>query len=149
VLNQPPWDKAAILIARHNFGCGSSREMVVWALMGTGVNCVIAPSFGEIFHNNCFKNVLLPVRLPEAAVEHLLHLASARPNDVFTVDLRDKHVFAPDGGVHAFDLLEYHRQALLNGQDEIEATLARRGAIRSFEQKQREAQPWLGLAQER
>ncbi len=146
VLNRPPYDRARILIADANFGCGSSREMAVWALKGAGLRCVIAPSFGDIFYNNCFKNGLLPVRLAEAETARLMALASERAEPEFTVDLVSKTVSAPDGSVTSFQILEYHRQQLLLGQDEIAASLARMPAIRAFETRYAAERPWLRLS---
>jgi 3-isopropylmalate/(R)-2-methylmalate dehydratase small subunit len=145
ILNQPPYDQAKILIAGANFGCGSSREMAVWCLTGIGVRCVIAPSFGDIFYNNCFKNGLLPVRLAQGEVDELLALAADPADARFTVDLFDQTVLAPNGGVRRFEVVEYYRQALLNGLDEISATLTRADRIDAFERDYRGQRGWLAF----
>jgi len=143
ILNQAPYDKAQILVAGANFGCGSSREMAVWALAGIGIRCIIAPSFGDIFYNNCFKNGVLPVRLSQAEVDELLSLASDRSDPTLTVDLQAQTITGPDGKVRRFVVVEYYRQALLLGLDEISATLARRERIDAFERDYRGQRPWL------
>jgi 3-isopropylmalate/(R)-2-methylmalate dehydratase small subunit len=142
VLNRAPYDRAEILIARDNFGCGSSREMAVWALAAIGFRCVIAPSFGDIFHNNCFPNGVLPVRLPELVVEDLLRQAED-PDARFTVDLVNLQVTAPDGSVHAFAVGDYQRTMLLEGLDEITATLSRVPEINRAEAAYFARRPWL------
>lgn len=131
-----------VLVAGANFGCGSSREQAVWALMGAGVRCVIAPGFGEIFHGNCLRNGVLPVVLPgEQAAE--LHIA-AQAGLPFSVDLLECSIQVGHASPIAFALPEPQRQALLNGWDETEAILARDGdAISAFEARQRASQPWL------
>jgi 3-isopropylmalate/(R)-2-methylmalate dehydratase small subunit len=143
IFNQSPFDQARILIARENFGCGSSREMAVWALMGIGIRCVIAPTFGDIFFNNCFKNGMLPVRLPAADVELLIDLAEAQPGAPFTVDLETRTVLAPNGSLLPFEVGTYQREMLLGGLDEIAATLAKLPAIAARERDYFAARPWL------
>jgi 3-isopropylmalate/(R)-2-methylmalate dehydratase small subunit len=143
VLNRLPFDKAGILIARENFGCGSSREMAVWCLLGIGVRCVIAPSFGDIFYNNCFKNGMLPVRLPSDDVEYLLTLAETHPAPLCTVDLELCTVTDPDGRRYPFEVGGYQRSALLHGLDEIAATLRRLPAIQAHESVYLARRPWL------
>ncbi len=145
ILNQPPYDQAKILIAGANFGCGSSREMAVWCLTGIGIRCVIAPSFGDIFHNNCFKNGMLPVRLPQAEVDALLALVADPARAEITVNLEDQTVLAADGRVRRFEVVEYYRQALLDGLDEISATLTRTARIDAFERDYRATRPWLAF----
>lgn len=133
---------APVLVAGANFGCGSSREQAVWALLGAGVRCVIAPGFGEIFAGNCLRNGVLPVVLDAAEVAGLHR--SAQAGDVFTVDLHACTVQAGDARPLGFAIAEPQRQALLNGWDETAAILARDGeAIATFEARQRQAQPWL------
>lgn len=133
---------APVLVAGANFGCGSSREQAVWALLGAGVRCVIASGLGEIFAGNCLRNGVLPVVLDPAEVAGLHR--SAQAGDVFTVDLHACTVQAGDAPPIAFAIAEAQRQALLNGWDETAAILARDGeAIAAFEQRQRRAQPWL------
>jgi 3-isopropylmalate/(R)-2-methylmalate dehydratase small subunit len=143
ILNQPPYDRAGILIARENFGCGSSREMAVWCLRAIGVRAIIAPSFGDIFYNNCFKSAVLPVKLPRDAVEALLRLATDSAEPLFTVDLEGQTVTAPDGSVQGFEIGAYNRHMLLNGLDEIEATLEKLPAIEAHEAAYFATRPWL------
>jgi 3-isopropylmalate/(R)-2-methylmalate dehydratase small subunit len=143
ILNQPPYDKAGILLARANFGCGSSREMAVWCLDALGIRAVVAPSFGDIFYNNCFKNGMLPVRLPGDHVEHLLRLAATSADPRFTVDLETCLLSAPDGTRYRFEVGEYHRTALLGGLDEIASTLTRLAAVEAHEAAYLARRPWL------
>ena len=142
VLNKPAYAKASILITRENFGCGSSREHAPWALLDQGLTCVIAPSFADIFYNNCFKNGLLPVVLPRDVVDQLIDQAGG-PNHVFTVDLAAQTVTAPDGKVHKFEIDPGRKASLLAGLDDIGETLQHASAISSFEEKRKLAQPWL------
>jgi 3-isopropylmalate/(R)-2-methylmalate dehydratase small subunit len=142
VLNKPAYAGASILIAQENFGCGSSREHAPWALLDQGITCVIAPSFADIFYNNCFKNGLLPVALPRDVVDQLLDQAGG-PNHVFTVDLAAQTVTAPDAAVHRFDIDAGRKASLLAGLDEIGETLQHANAISAFEEKRKLAQPWL------
>ena len=142
VLNKPAYASAKILIAKENFGCGSSREHAPWALLDQGLSCVIAPSFADIFYNNCFKNGLLPVVLPREVVADLLNQAGG-PNHLFTVDLGAQTVTAPDGAVHAFDIDPGRKASLMAGLDDIGESLRHAGAIDSFESRRRLAQPWL------
>jgi 3-isopropylmalate/(R)-2-methylmalate dehydratase small subunit len=143
VLNRAPYDRARILIARENFGCGSSREMAVWCLIGIGLRCIIAPSFGDIFYNNCFKNGLLPVRLPPDDVEGLLELAGAGGDRAFTVDLETCLITAPDGRRKRFEVGEYQRHAPLNGLDQIAATMTQLPAMQAHERAYLAQRPWL------
>jgi 3-isopropylmalate/(R)-2-methylmalate dehydratase small subunit len=142
VLNRPAYAKASILIAKDNFGCGSSREHAPWALLDQGLSCVIAPSFADIFYNNCFKNGLLPVVLPRETVEQLLQQAGG-PNHIFTVDLAAQSVTAPDGKVHNFDIDQGRKSSLLQGLDEIGESLVHAGSIKQFEEQRKLSQPWL------
>ena len=143
VLNRAPWRRAEILIAGENFGCGSSREHAPWALLDFGIRCVIAPSFADIFYNNCFKNGILPVTLPEAAVADMLGQAEQGDNARFTVDLERNRVTAPDGSETAFAIDPFRRRCLLEGLDDIGLTLEKAAAIDAFETGRRTAQPWL------
>ena len=142
VLNREPWRQARILIAGANFGCGSSREMAVWALWQFGIRCVIAPSFGAIFRNNCVRNFLLPVELPSHTVQTLAAAASAAPL-VLRVDLPAGVVMAPDGSSHPFTLEPDERQVLLAGLDAIALTWRHRPAIEAFEATDRQRRPWV------
>jgi 3-isopropylmalate/(R)-2-methylmalate dehydratase small subunit len=143
VLNQPAYRDAHILVAAENFGCGSSREAAVWAHAAYGVRSVIAPSFGDIFQNNCSKNGVLAVVLPAAACAALRAQLHARPGATVTVDLTAQQVIAPDGTRHAFEIDGFKKQALLTGQDEIGLTFGYEELIADFERRHREAMPWL------
>jgi 3-isopropylmalate/(R)-2-methylmalate dehydratase small subunit len=142
VLNREPWRDARILIAGRNFGCGSSREMAVWALVQFGISCVIAPSFGAIFRNNCVRNALLPVELPQAAVDTLAAAAEAGPL-VLTVDLEACEVRGPNGPSYNFTLDAADREMLLTGMDAIDRTWQQRAAIEAFEARDRLKRPWV------
>jgi 3-isopropylmalate/(R)-2-methylmalate dehydratase small subunit len=144
VLNHPRYQGASILLARHNFGCGSSREHAPWALSDFGFRALIAPSFADIFHNNCLKNGLLPIVLREAEVERLFNDVQAFPGYALTIDLERQVVATPDGAL-AFDFQvdPFRRDCLLNGLDEIGLTLTHADEIRAFETKRLAAQPWL------
>ena len=137
VLNQAPYRDAQILVAAENFGCGSSREMAVWALEAYGVRAVIAPSLGDIFHQNCFKNGLLPVILAGAVAAGLRRQLHARPGATIAVDLESQTVTGPDSARHRFDIDPFRKELLLTGRDEIELTLERLAAIEAFEARER------------
>ena len=143
VLNQEPYRKAEILIAYENFGCGSSREHAPWALLDFGIRCVIAPDFADIFHNNCFKNGILPVRLPREVCEKLMDDARLGANARLTADLERQVVVRPNGEEIPFEVDAFRRHLLLNGLDDIGQTLQHAAAIDTFEAKRRAAQPWL------
>lgn len=143
VLNQEPYRKAEVLIAFENFGCGSSREHAPWALLDFGIRCVIAPDFADIFHNNCFKNGVLPVRLPREVCEKLMEDTKMGANARITVDLEREVVVRPNGEEIPFKIDPLRRHLLLNGLDDIGQTLQHAGAIDGFEAKQKAAQPWL------
>jgi 3-isopropylmalate/(R)-2-methylmalate dehydratase small subunit len=143
VLNQAPYRGATILVAVENFGCGSSREAAVWALMAYGVRAVIAPSLGDIFHQNCFKNGLLPVILPADVVAEMRRQLHARPGATMSADLERQTVTAPDGATHRFEINAFARQMLLTGQDEIALTLGYDAQIREFEVRHDADMPWL------
>ena len=143
VLNQEPYRKAEVLIAFENFGCGSSREHAPWALLDFGIRCVIAPDFADIFHNNSFKNGVLPVRLPREICEKLIEDAKMGPNARVTVDLEREVVVRPNGEEIPFKIDPLRRHLMLNGLDDIGQTLQHAPAIDSFEAKQKAAQPWL------
>lgn len=143
ILNRPEFREAKILLAGHNFGCGSSRESAVWMLRQWGIRCVIAPSFGEIFYNNCFKNGMLPLLLPESTVRELAEEAEpGAPRALFTVDLTANSLTTPSGRVVEFELPNFLRQGLLEGLDEIKLTLRREGEISEFVAQARRARPW-------
>jgi len=143
VLNRAPYDKAKILVAGENFGCGSSREHAPWALMDFGISCVIAPSFADIFFNNCVKNGILLITLPQATVEALQADAADPARATLNVDLPKQEIRRADGSVIAFEIDAARKHRLLNGLDDIGLTLEKSSAISSFEAKQRAAQPWL------
>ncbi len=142
VLNQEPYRKAEILIALDNFGCGSSREHAPWALGDFGIRCVIAPSFADIFYNNCFKNGLLPVALPREVCEQLMEETKLGSNARVTVDLERQVVVRANGEEIAFDVDAGRRHALLNGLDEIAETLTHDAGISTFETNRAKAEPW-------
>lgn len=144
VLNQPRYQGASVLLARENFGCGSSREHAVWALAEFGFRCVIAPSFADIFYNNCFKNGVLPIVLDEADVVVLFDRALAGENVQINIDLMAQTVSSGDA-VYRFDIAEQRKHSLLNGLDEIGATLAQADAIRAFEASYKKRRPWTFL----
>jgi 3-isopropylmalate/(R)-2-methylmalate dehydratase small subunit len=143
VLNQAAYRPATIVVAAENFGCGSSREAAVWALMAYGIRVVIAPSLGDIFHQNCLKNGLLPVILPAGVVATMRAQLHARPGATITADLETQTVTAPDGVAHRFEIEPFARQMLLTGQDEIALTLGYEAQIRAFEARQRVDAPWM------
>ena len=144
VLNQPRYKGATILLARKNFGCGSSREHAPWALADYGFRAVIAPSFADIFFNNCFKNGLLPIVLPELRIDHLFNEVNAFPGYTLSVDLPRQLVITPDGAAQiAFDIDAHRKHCLLNGLDDIGLSLRHADKIRAFEARRRIEQPWL------
>ncbi|MBI3453714.1 MAG: 3-isopropylmalate dehydratase small subunit [Rhodospirillales bacterium] len=143
VLNKPAYRNAKILIAGENFGCGSSREHAPWALLDFGIRCVIAPSFADIFYNNCFKNGILPIVLPQEEIDKLLDDASRGANATITVDLEKQAITGPDGGSIKFDIDPFRKNCLINGLDDIGLTLGKKAAVDDFEAKQKKGQPWL------
>jgi 3-isopropylmalate/(R)-2-methylmalate dehydratase small subunit len=143
VLNQPGYRDARILVTAENFGCGSSREAAVWALMDWGIRAVIGPSFGDIFFENCFKNGALAVTLPAAVAAGLREALRARPGATMTVDLETQTITGPDGRAISFEIDAFRKQGLLSGQDEVEMTLARLPAIEAYEARRRDEMPWL------
>jgi 3-isopropylmalate/(R)-2-methylmalate dehydratase small subunit len=144
VLNQPRYQGASILLARRNFGCGSSREHAPWALADYGFRALIAPSYADIFFNNCLKNGLLPIVLPESAVDRLFHETAAFPGFTLTVDLAQQTVSTRDGSFRqGFDLDPFRKHCLLNGLDEIGLTLQHADEIRAFEAKRLSEMAWL------
>jgi len=143
VLNREPYRHAQILLAHENFGCGSSREHAPWSLLDFGITCVIAPSFADIFYNNCFKNFILPVKLPREQIDALMEGAQNGPNARVTVDLERQVVVGPTGEEYGFEIDEFRRYLLLNGLDDIGQTLQHAGEIESFEQKRERDMSWL------
>jgi 3-isopropylmalate/(R)-2-methylmalate dehydratase small subunit len=142
VLNQPAYRKAEIIVALDNFGCGSSREHAAWALRDFGIRCVIAPSFADIFFSNCFKNGILPVALPKSVCLELMADAERGANATMTIDLETQELVRSDGERIAFEIEPFRRERLLEGLDEIGATLAQRGKIDGFEARLAHRQPW-------
>jgi 3-isopropylmalate/(R)-2-methylmalate dehydratase small subunit len=143
VLNKPAWRQAKILVAGANFGCGSSREHAPWALLDFGIRCVIAPSFADIFYNNCFKNGILPITLPQEEIDKLMDDAERGANAIVSIDLEKQEIRGPDGGCIRFDLDPFRKHCLLNGLDDIGLTLEKASAIDGFEGKNKAGQPWL------
>lgn len=143
VLNQSRYQGATVLLTRKNFGCGSSREHAPWALQQYGFRAIIAPSFADIFFNNCYKNGLLPVVLSEAEVDELFKRVEAQPGYQLTIDLPRQIVLEPSGVQHPFEITSFRKYCLVNGFDEIGLTLRHQEAIAAFEQKRLQEQPWL------
>ncbi len=143
VLNKPQYRDTTILVAGDNFGCGSSREHAPWAILDFGIRCVIAPSFADIFYNNCFKNGILPIRLPQADVDKLMEDAERGSNATVTIDLEAQEISGPDGGVIAFEIDAFRKHCLLNGLDDIGLTLQKNDKIEAFEARQKAERPWL------
>ena len=142
VLNQPAYRDAQILVAGDNFGCGSSREHAPWALLDFGIRCVISTSFADIFYNNCFKNGILPIVLPQDVVDVLMADARKGANARITVDLESQTVTTSDGQSFAFDVDSHRRHCLLNGLDDIGLTLEKGASIDSYEKKLATLRPW-------
>ncbi len=142
VLNKKEYRNAQILIAFENFGCGSSREHAPWALLDFGIRCVIAPDFADIFHNNCFKNGILPIRLPRAVCEALMADAQLGANARLTVDLERQAVVRPNGEEIRFEIDPFRKHLLLNGLDDIGQTLRHAPAIDRYEARQRQEKSW-------
>ncbi|WP_321395275.1 3-isopropylmalate dehydratase small subunit [Emcibacter sp.] len=143
VLNKPAYRNAQILIAGENFGCGSSREHAPWALLDQGIRCIIAPSFADIFYGNCFKNGILPIKMPQEIVDKLMEDAERGSNAIITVDLENREITGPDGGKVSFDVDPFRQHCLLNGLDDIGLTLEKVDKIDAFEARQKASQPWL------
>jgi len=143
VLNQDRYQGASILLARENFGCGSSREHAPWALLDYGFRCVLAPSFADIFFNNCFKNGILPIVFNENIVEDLFIQVNNQPGYAIRVDLPNQVVVLPDGNTIEFEVDSFRRHALINGLDDIGLTLEKSGLIEAFENRRRTEAPWL------
>ena len=143
VLNQPRYAGASVLLARQNFGCGSSREHAPWALLDYGFRCVIAPSFADIFFNNCFKNGILPIVLDEVVVDQLFREVAAQEGYTLTVNLPDQEIVTPAGQVIPFEVDSFRKHCLIHGLDDIGLTLEDADAIRAFEAKWQQQAPWL------
>lgn len=143
VLNQPRYQGAEVLLARRNFGCGSSREHAPWALEDFGFKVVIAPSFADIFYNNSFKNGILLITFPEDVIDRLFAEVEAKEGYQLDVDLENQRVITPSGEILEFEIDEFRKHCLLEGLDDIGLTLKDEDAIRAFEQKHKQARPWL------
>lgn len=143
ILNQEPYRKAQILIAHENFGCGSSREHAPWALLDFGISCIIAPDFADIFFNNCFKNGILPIRLPREICDQLMQDARLGSNARLSIDLERQVVVRPNGDQIRFEIDPFRKHLLLNGLDDIGQTLQHAPAIDTHEAKQRTNHPWF------
>jgi len=143
ILNKDRYQGAEILLARQNFGCGSSREHAPWALLDYGFRCVIAPSYADIFYNNCFKNGILPVILDDKIVNQLFEETFVSEGYQLNVDLSSQTVQTPSGESFSFEVDEFRKHCLLNGLDDIGLTLADADSIRSYEAKRKETSPWL------
>ncbi len=143
VLNQGPYRKAEILIAHENFGCGSSREHAPWALLDFGIRCVIAPDFADIFHNNTFKNGILPIRLPRAVCDQLMEDARQGDNARLTIDLAEQVVVRPNGERIRFEIDPFRKHLLLNGLDDISQTLQHAPSIDNYEARQVQEKSWM------
>ena len=143
VLNKPAYRKAEILVTGDNFGCGSSREHAPWALLDFGIRCVIAPSFADIFYNNCFQNGILPIHLAQSEVDKLMDDANRGSNATVSIDLEKQEIRGPDGGVITFEIDPFRKHCLLAGLDNIGLTLEKSKAIKAFEDKAAASRPWL------
>ena len=143
VLNKPPYRAAQIIVAGDNFGCGSSREHAPWALKDFGIRAVVSTSFADIFFNNCFKNGILPIVLPQEDVDKLMEDAERGANAQVTIDLENQVITGPDGGEIGFEVDAFRRHCLLNGLDDIGLTLEKKDAIDAFEAKASQDRPWV------
>ena len=143
VLDKPAYQNAKIIVAGPNFGCGSSREHAPWALLDFGIRCVIAESFADIFYNNCFKNGILPIKLPREDIAKLMDDAERGANAVVTVDLVNQEIKGPDGGTVKFEIDAFRKKCLLEGLDEIGTTMQSGETIEGFESQRKASQPWL------
>ncbi|WP_374636164.1 3-isopropylmalate dehydratase small subunit [Paracoccus sp. (in: a-proteobacteria)] len=143
ILNQPAYRDSQIIVAGDNFGCGSSREHAPWALLDFGIRCVISTSFADIFYNNCFKNGILPIVMPQEVVDVLMEDARKGANARMTVDLENLTVTTSDGQSFGFELDPFRRHCLLNGLDDIGLTMEKSGAIDSYEAQMAQSRPWV------
>ncbi len=143
VLHKEPYNRAEILIAGENFGCGSSREHAPWALLDFGFRCIIAPSFADIFYNNCFKNGILPIVLPKEEIDKLINDAERGDNARLTIDLDAQEISGPDGGKIPFDIDPHRKRCLIEGLDDIGLTMEKAEHIDRFEEQAGLAKPWV------
>jgi 3-isopropylmalate/(R)-2-methylmalate dehydratase small subunit len=142
ILDQPAWENAEILVAGANFGCGSSREHAPWALLDFGIRCIIAPSFADIFFNNCFKNGVLPIVLPQDVVDELMDDAQKGANARLSIDLEAQEITRPDGQKVSFDVDPFRKHCLLNGLDDIGLTMQKDASIADYETRRKQEAPW-------
>jgi 3-isopropylmalate/(R)-2-methylmalate dehydratase small subunit len=142
ILNREPFTNAKILLARDNFGCGSSREHAVWALRDFGFKAVIASSFGDIFYNNCFKNSVLPIKLSKEEINHLFEISNSSPAN-FQIDLSTKDLKFDDNSSYSFDVKDSLIDRIINNLDDVDITLKHKSEIEIFEQTRRNQRPWL------
>ena len=142
VLNKPAYRKAQILVAGENFGCGSSREHAPWALLDFGIRCVISTSFADIFYNNCFKNGILPIKLPQDDVDKLMDDAERGANATISIDLEAQEIHGPDGGTLKFEIDPFRKRCLLEGLDDIGLTMEKADSIKSYEEQAALSRPW-------
>jgi len=143
VLNRPAYRNAQILIAGDNFGCGSSREHAPWAILDFGIRCIVSTDFADIFFNNCFKNGILPIKLPQEDVDKLMDDAARGANATVTVDLEAQEITGPDGGTIHFDVDPFRKHCLIGGLDDIGLTLQKADKIEAYESKAKAERPWL------
>ena len=143
VLNKPAYRKAEILVAGDNFGCGSSREHAPWALLDFGIRCVISTNFADIFHNNCFQNGILPIKVSQEDLDKLMDDANRGANATLTVDLAAQEIRGPDGGVVTFEIDPFRKRCLLEGLDNIGLTLTAKSKIDAYEANAKSVRPWL------
>lgn len=143
VLNQAGYSEGSVLLSRQNFGCGSSREHAPWALEDYGFRCLLAPSFADIFFNNCFKNGILPIELPEEQIDQLFAATSAKAGFELSINLEQQVITLPDSSTIAFEVDTFRKHCLLNGLDDIALTLEDAGTITAFEEQHRSRMPWL------
>ena len=143
VLNKLAYRESTIMVGGDNFGCGSSREHAPWALLDFGIKCVIAPNFADIFYNNCFKNGILPIKLPQEDVDKLMEDAERGANATLTVDLEAQTITGPDGGSISFEIDPFKKKCLLQGLDDVGLTMKKEDAISKFENDKKASEPWL------
>ncbi len=143
ILNQPDYQGAQILLTRDNFGCGSSREHAPWALLDFGIRALIAPSFADIFYNNCFKNSILPIVLPQKEIATLFTNVTASPGYSLKIDLETQSLKLPQGEILSFDIDPFRKNCLLNGLDDIGLTLEKASQVHAYEKRRRQEVPWL------
>jgi 3-isopropylmalate/(R)-2-methylmalate dehydratase small subunit len=145
VLNKPQYRNSTILVTGENFGCGSSREHAPWALLDFGIRCVIASSFADIFYSNCFKNGILPIKLPQDQVDKLMEDANRGANATVTIDLEKQEIKGPDGGTITFEIDSFRKHCLLNGLDDVGLTLQKQGKIEAYEARRSQDMAWLSV----